>query len=70
MKNRLTTLARLDALMQLGGLIGEVSLTGPALAELWPALWFGQWTHVGQGTAFGLGGYRIAVADHKLATAD
>lgn len=52
--------SRQDALMQLGGLIGDVSLTGPALAELWPALWFGQWTQVGQGTAFGLGGYRIA----------
>lgn len=52
--------SRQDALMQLGGLIGEVSLTGPALAELWPALWFGQWTHVGQGTAFGLGRYRLA----------
>ena len=52
--------SRQDALMQLGGLIGEVILEGPALAELWPALWLGQWTHVGQGTAFGLGGYRIA----------
>ncbi|MBK1645237.1 hypothetical protein CKO25_11405 [Thiocapsa imhoffii] len=52
--------SRQDALMQLGGLIGEVILDGPALADLWPALWFGQWTHVGQGTAFGLGGYRLA----------
>lgn len=51
--------SRQDALMQLGGLIGEVSLDGTALADLWPALWFGQWTHVGQGTAFGLGGYRL-----------
>jgi len=48
--------------LQLGGLIGEVSLAGPALAVLWPALWFGQWTHVGQGTAFGLGGYRTRAA--------
>lgn len=52
--------SRQDTLMQLGGLIGEVVLAGPALPELWPALWFGQWTHVGKGTAFGLGGYRLA----------
>ncbi len=57
--------SRQDALMQLGGLIGEVCLSGAALAELWPALWFGQWAHVGQGTAFGLGGYRV-VTDDKL----
>ena len=62
--------SRQDALMQLGGLIGEVILDGQALADLWPALWFGQWTHVGQGTAFGLGRYQIAFDDHKLAAAD
>ncbi len=45
--------------MQLGGLIGEVELQGAGLAGLWPALWLGQWTHVGKGTAFGLGGYRV-----------
>ena len=42
--------------MQFGGLVGEVALDGPSLPELWPALWLGQWTHVGKGTAFGLGG--------------
>lgn len=52
--------SRQDRLMQLGGLIGELDLTGPGLAPLWPALWLGQWTHVGKGTAFGLGGYRLA----------
>ncbi len=46
--------------MQFGGLIGEVELHGAGLADLWPALWLGQWTHVGKGTAFGLGGYRIS----------
>jgi hypothetical protein len=44
---------------QLGGLIGELTIQGPALVELWPVLWFGQWTHVGKGTAFGLGAYRL-----------
>ena len=38
--------------MQMGGLIGEIELTGPALAALWPGLWLGQWVHVGKGTAF------------------
>jgi hypothetical protein len=52
--------SRQDTLMQFGGLIGEAALHGAGLSELWPALWLGQWTHVGKGTAFGLGGYRIA----------
>ncbi|MCF7992153.1 MAG: CRISPR system precrRNA processing endoribonuclease RAMP protein Cas6 [Thiohalocapsa sp.] len=51
--------SRQDTLMQFGGLIGELSLAGPGVAELWPALWLGQWTHIGKGTAFGLGGYRV-----------
>jgi CRISPR-associated endoribonuclease Cas6 len=28
-------------------------------APFWPYLVFGQWTHVGSGATFGLGGYRI-----------
>ncbi len=48
--------SRQDTLMQFGGLIGEIDLDGSALSVLWPALWLGQWTHVGKGTAFGLGG--------------
>jgi hypothetical protein len=48
--------SRQDTLMQFGGLIREIDLDGPALPALWPALWLGQWTHVGKGTAFGLGG--------------
>jgi hypothetical protein len=51
--------SRQSALMQLGGLLGELTIAGPALPGLWPALWFGQWTHVGKGTAFGLGSYRL-----------
>jgi len=51
--------SRQDTLMQMGGLIGDITLDGPALPAIWPALWVGQWTHVGKGTAFGLGGYRI-----------
>lgn len=51
--------SRQDTLMQMGGLLGELRITGPALPEVWPALWAGQWTHVGKGTAFGLGDYRL-----------
>ncbi len=47
--------SRQNILMQFGGLIGEVDLDGPALL----AFWLGQWTHVGKGAAFGLGGYRL-----------
>lgn len=52
--------SRQDTLMQFGGLIGEFDLDGSALATFWSALWLGQWTHVGKGTAFGLGGYRLS----------
>jgi hypothetical protein len=51
--------SRQNTLMQFGGLIGEIDLAGPALGACWPALWLGQWIHVGKGTAFGLGGYRV-----------
>jgi hypothetical protein len=60
--------SRQDTLMQFGGLIGEIRLAGPALADVWPALWFGQWAHVGKGTAFGLGGYRIVEPAAQAAT--
>ncbi|WP_295405670.1 CRISPR system precrRNA processing endoribonuclease RAMP protein Cas6 [uncultured Thiocystis sp.] len=70
--------SRQDTLMQFGGLIGEFDLAGSALADLWPALWLGQWTHVGKDTAFGLGGYRILAVtgsdkdqrERKLANTD
>ncbi len=52
--------SRQGALMQMGGLLGELTLGGPVVAAAWPALWVGQWTHVGKGTAFGLGRYRLA----------
>lgn len=58
--------SRQDRHMQLGGLIGALELSGPALAPLWPALWFGQWAHLGKGTSFGLGGYRLEGDAHKL----
>ncbi len=48
--------------MEMGGLIGEILLDGPGLAAFWPALWVGQWTHVGKGSSFGLGKYRLGQA--------
>jgi hypothetical protein len=45
--------------MQMGGLLGTLTLDGAGIRDLWPALWLGQWTHVGKGTSFGLGKYRV-----------
>lgn len=45
--------------MQMGGLLGEFTLGGLALADLWPYLWVGQYTHLGKGTSLGLGQYRL-----------
>jgi len=45
--------------MKMGGLVGELRLRGPGLAAFWPALRHGQWVHLGKGTSFGLGAYRI-----------
>ena len=51
--------SRQNTLMQMGGLLGTIELEGDGLAAFWPALRFGQWLHIGKGTSFGLGGYRI-----------
>jgi hypothetical protein len=51
--------SRQNTRMQMGGLLGELELTGPGLKTFWPALWLGQWVHVGKGSSFGLGGYRL-----------
>jgi len=55
--------SRQQTTMQMGGLVGQLTLDGPTLPEMWPALWLGQWTHVGKGTSFGLGKYRLKAAD-------
>lgn len=43
----------------MGGLVGEIELSGAGLEPFWPWLWLGQWTHAGKGAVMGLGGYRI-----------
>jgi hypothetical protein len=51
--------SRQDALIQMGGLVGEIELTGGGLEPFWPYLWLGQWTHAGKGAVMGLGRYQI-----------
>ncbi len=48
--------------MQMGGLLGTVSLNMQGLEDFWPYLWLGQWTHVGKGTSMGMGAYTIEPA--------
>jgi hypothetical protein len=54
--------ARQDRRMEWEGLVGE-AVYGGDLAPFWPYLVFGQWTHAGSGTTFGLGRYRIERGD-------
>ena len=51
--------SRQDAALDMGGLIGEVTLEGADLAEFWPYLWLGQWVHAGKGATLGLGRYQL-----------
>jgi len=51
--------SRQDTRMQMGGLLGDLTLGGPGLPTFWSPLWYGQWVHVGKGTSFGLGAYAL-----------
>jgi CRISPR/Cas system endoribonuclease Cas6 (RAMP superfamily) len=51
--------SRQDTRMQMGGLLGDLTLGGPGLPTFWSSLWYGQWVHVGKGTSFGLGAYAL-----------
>ncbi len=53
--------SRQDALIQMGGLIGEIELDGVGLEPFWPYLWLGQWTHAGKGAVMGLGRYQLQI---------
>jgi CRISPR/Cas system endoribonuclease Cas6 (RAMP superfamily) len=45
--------------MKLGGFVGEVGFEGEGLPEFLPLVPAGEILHVGTGTSFGLGRYRI-----------
>jgi hypothetical protein len=49
--------------MNMGGFIGEVDYRGGALREFLPLIAAGEILHVGSGTSFGLGRYKIAAGD-------
>lgn len=48
--------------MQVGGLMGSITLSGGDLASWWPLLWLCQWLHLGKFTSMGLGRYRLSAA--------
>lgn len=50
--------ARQGRTVPMGGLLGSITLAGE-LEPVWPALWAGQWTHVGKGAVMGLGRYHL-----------
>jgi hypothetical protein len=54
--------ARQDTRMALGGFVGRITFAGP-LDPWLPLLRLGEVLHVGKGTAFGLGRYRIEASD-------
>lgn len=54
---------RQGARMRLGGFVGEVAFRGD-LTEFFPLLGFGEHVHLGKGTGFGLGQYRIQRGQH------
>jgi hypothetical protein len=50
---------RQRALLQMGGLLGLLSLPLAGIEPLWPFLALAPWVHVGKGTTMGLGAMRV-----------
>lgn len=50
---------RQESAMQMGGVVGRLSVEETDLALFWPYLWLGQFTHAGSGATMGLGRYRV-----------
>jgi hypothetical protein len=49
--------------IRLDGLLGDVQLAGSGLADWWPWLWLGQYTHIGKNVSHGLGQYQLLTTD-------
>jgi hypothetical protein len=52
---------RQQALLQMGGLLGTVSLPLKGIEPFWPLLALAPWVHVGKGATMGLGAMRVTV---------
>jgi len=52
---------RQETRMKMGGFMGEIAYEGN-LKEFWPYIRLGEYVHVGKGSGFGLGRYRIEKA--------
>ncbi len=53
---------RQRALLQMGGLMGALSLPLAGIEPFWPFLALAPWVHVGKGATMGLGGMRVTPA--------
>jgi hypothetical protein len=53
---------RQHALLQMGGLLGTLSLSLDSLEPFWPFLALAPWVHVGKGATMGLGALRVSAA--------
>lgn len=51
--------SRQNTEMNMGGVVGTLSLDLKNNEQFWPYLWMGQWTHVGKATSMGLGHYTL-----------
>lgn len=49
--------------IRLDGLLGKIQITGSGLADLWPWVWLGQYTHIGKNVSHGLGQYHLLATD-------
>lgn len=58
--------------LPIGGLLGEVSYTGPSklLADLYPLFKLGEWIRIGQKTGLGLGRIRVSIAPGQTLQSD
>ncbi|MDQ6951758.1 MAG: CRISPR system precrRNA processing endoribonuclease RAMP protein Cas6 [Mariprofundales bacterium] len=51
--------SRQHTTMKMGGIVGHATLSKMQVAQLWPLLWPGQWTHNGKLPTMGLGRFEL-----------